>query len=239
MQSEPKPCRKASTDPMRIVCLVGSPHGKKGNTARLLQEVIRGAGSRGATAEVLVVAGQRLHPCRACNRCHIEGRCPQKDDFEAIKAKIVAADGLILASPNYINQVSAQLKAFIDRCCGVIHCLGFEGRYGASVVTSGGGPEKMIADYMNGFLISTGIHPVGSVYATMAEMPGDGFSEAVRRRAFGLGQRLVGAWTTQKRHQWVDRRMEAFRARMRALIAYRKNEWPFEYAFWKQRGEIR
>ena len=224
---------------MQIVCLVGSPHGEKGNTARLLDEVIRGARSRGAAAETLVLAGGGVRPCRACDQCHIKGHCPQKDDFEAIKEKILAADGLVLASPNYINQVSAQLKAFMDRCCGVIHCLGFEGRYGASVVTSGGGPEKMIADYMNQFLITTGIYPVGSVYATMAEMPEGGFSEAVYRRAFGLGQRLVNAWKNQTRQKWVDRRMETFRRRMEALIAYRGSQWPFEHAYWQNRKDLK
>jgi hypothetical protein len=58
----------------------------------------------------------------------------------------------------------------MDRCCGVINCLEFEGKYGASIVTSGGGDEKPIADYMNHFLITTGIHPVGSVRATMGSL---------------------------------------------------------------------
>ena len=232
MENEPGCSTRVKDDPMKIVCLVGSPHGKRGNTARLLDEVLRGAASKGAQAETLYLAGSSVRPCRACNRCHIEGSCPQRDDFNPIKARIMAADGLILASPNYINQVSAQLKAFIDRCCGVIHCLGFEGRYGAAVVTSGGGPEKMIADYLNQFLITTGIQPVGSVYATMAEMPGDAFTEAVQRRAFNLGRRLVDAWETQRRYKWVERRMAAFRERMAALIAYRRHEWPYEYAHW-------
>ena len=223
-------------DSMKIVCLLGSPHGRKGNTARLLEEVLRGAAQRGAAAETIVLAGRSVRPCRACDRCHVEGRCPQKDDFAAIAEKILAADGLIMASPNYINHVSAQLKAFIDRCCGVIHCLGFEGRYGAAVVTSGGGPEKMVADYLNRFLITTGIVPVGSVYATMAEMPDGGFSDTVRHRARGLGRRLVDAWREQRRYRWVDRRMDAFRRRIEALIAYRRDQWPYEYACWQARG---
>jgi multimeric flavodoxin WrbA len=224
-------------DPMKILCLVGSPHGRRGNTARLLDEVLRGAASRGAVAETVFLRGAEVRPCRGCDRCHIEGRCPQRDDFAVIKERIMAADGLIMASPNYINHVSAQLKAFIDRCCGVIHCLGFEGRYGAAVVTSGGGPEKMIADYLNQFLIMTGIHPVGAVHATMAEMPDGEFTEAVRRRAFHLGRRLVGAWNNGARYPWVERRMAAFHARMAALVTYRRREWPFEYDWWqKHRG---
>lgn len=221
---------------MKIVCLIGSPHGRKGNTARLLDEVREGAASRGAETETIVLARRSVRPCRGCNHCHVEGLCPQKDDFAAITEKILAADGLILATPNYIDHVSAQLKAFIDRCCGVIHRLGFEGRYGAAVVTSGGGPEKMIADYLVDVLVKTGIVPVGSVCATMAEMPDDGFSDAVRRKAHSLGRRLVDAWRQERRYQRVDRRMDAFRRRMQALVTWRREQWPYEYAWWQERA---
>ena len=41
--------------------------------------------------------------------------------------KIINLIGSPLGSPNYIFQVSAQMKAFMDRCCQAIHCLSFEG----------------------------------------------------------------------------------------------------------------
>ena len=66
-----------------------------------------------------------------------------------IKAKIVGAEGLILASPNYINNVSAQMKGFMDRCCGVVHCLQFWGKYGVSVVTSGGDGDEQSTGQAN------------------------------------------------------------------------------------------
>lgn len=219
---------------MKIVCLLASPHGKKGNTARLMEEVLKGARQKGASVEIRVLEGGTVLPCRACDRCHVKGRCVQKDDFQQLRDDILAADGLILASPNYINSVSAQLKAFMDRCCGVIHCMSFEGRYGASVVTSGGGPEKPIADYMNRFLIWTGIHPVGSALATMGALPDGRFSETIRSDAYALGARLVAAWRDKRRYKRVERQMDAFRRRMQQLVTYRKDEWPYEYRYWQQ-----
>jgi hypothetical protein len=65
----------------------------------------------------------------------------------------------------------------------MIHCLGFEGKYGASVVTSGGDDEAPIADYMNHFLITTGIIPVGAVWATMTRIGGDGFPPDIKTKA--------------------------------------------------------
>ncbi|NIQ96459.1 MAG: flavodoxin family protein, partial [Desulfuromonadales bacterium] len=129
---------------MNIVCVVGSPHGVEGNTARLMEHVLQGAKSRGALCEVISLAQKQVGFCCGCDTCHRSGRCPHGDDFEEIREKIEAADGVILASPNYIFSVSAQMKAFMDRCCGVVHCMSFRGKYGLAVVTSGGGGDEPI-----------------------------------------------------------------------------------------------
>jgi len=218
---------------MKIVSIIGSPMGTKGNTAALLKVVLEGAKSQGAETEIIAIKGSEVKPCKGCDACHKKGNCPQKDSFNAIKEKIMRADGLVLASPNYIFHVSAQLKAFVDRCCGVVHCLGFEGKYGASVVTSGGGDEKPIADYMNHFLAITGAIPVGSVWATMAEIEGHNFPQNIKKKAFTLGEKLVTAWRNKERIPEWDPVTSQFRERMRSLILWRRQEWPHEYQYWK------
>ncbi len=55
--------------------------------------------------------------CKGClETCHTKGKCFQDDDFEKMKNAMLAADGIILASPNYVFSVSAHMKAFLDRC---------------------------------------------------------------------------------------------------------------------------
>jgi len=218
---------------LKIISLVGSPHGLKGNTARLLSHVLEGAKVEGAKTETIVLAGTNVLPCLACDTCHRKGKCPQKDEFESIKAKIFESDGIVLGSPNYIYSVSAQLKAFMDRCCGVVHCMGFEGKYGASVVTSGGGDEEPIARFMNHFLITTGVTPVGSVWATMGTMVGKGFPEEIRSQARELGRKLVRAWKEKAVSPETEEVRKSFQESMRRLMLYRKEDWPYEYEFWK------
>ncbi|RJP85271.1 MAG: flavodoxin family protein [Desulfobacteraceae bacterium] len=220
---------------MKIISILGSPRGKKSNTGRLLEEVQKGARHWGATCETIQLKGASVLPCLGCDKCHVTGWCVQKDEFESIKGKILAADGLILASPNYIFSVSAQLKAFMDRCCGVLHCMSFEGKYGASIVTSGGGDEKPITDYMNHFLITTGISPVGALGVTMGNLADEQFTDEIRGQAFALGEELVLSWKGKKRSKRVDKKMAAFKTRMEWLISYRKREWPYEYDFWRTR----
>jgi len=220
---------------MNIVAIIGSPRGAKGNTGNLLNLVLEGARLSGASTEVVAIKGREIKPCRGCDVCHKKGVCPQKDSFNEIRGKIMEADGLVLASPNYIFHVSAQLKAFIDRCCGVVHCLDFEGKYGASVITSGGGDEKAIAEYMNHFLAITGAAPVGAVWATMGRIEGQNFPDDLKAEARALGEKLVTAWKNKETNPQYSAVSVQFRERMKSLMLWRKTEWPYEYEYWKTR----
>jgi len=224
---------------VKILSIVGSPRGLRGNTAALVKIVLSGAESQGAETELIALRGNEVRPCRACNSCHEKGVCPQKDGFNALKEKALLADGLVLASPNYIFHVSAQLKAFLDRCCGLVHCLAFEGKFGASVVTSGGGDEKPIADYLNYFLATAGAIPVGSVWATMGEIDGHNFGEDLRKKAFALGERLAQAWQKKETAHQFEREASAFKERIRSLMLWRKEEWPYEYEYWRKRHGLK
>ena len=219
---------------MKLISLVGSPHGEKGSTARLMSLVIEGALELGAEVEPIVLKGDSVFPCRGCDACHKKGVCVQKDQFNEILEKIQAADGIILGSPNYIFTVSAQLKAFMDRCCGPVHLQSLRGKFGVSVVTSGGGDEKPICDFMNHFLIMIGVVPVGSVWATMGTIQGDNFPDEISLKARELGKGLVRSIEEKTIPEDVKKRLVDFHQRMKMLMTYRKDEWPYEYEYWKK-----
>lgn len=219
---------------MNIVVIIASPHAERGNTARLTELVLEGARQAGAQTETVCLTGKEVGPCIACDKCHATGSCPLPDRFEDIRTKIMACDGLIIASPNYIFSVSAQLKAFMDRCCGVIHCMAFEGKYGASVVTSGGGDDEPIVEYMNKFLTVTGIRPVGQVFANMSATVEGNFPEDIREQALHLGRTLVHAWQNEETWEETEQLRSHFENRMRTLVYHQKEAWPFEYDYWRR-----
>lgn len=217
---------------------LASPHGLKGNTAGLLQLVLDGAQAEGARTETVVLPGGSVLPCRSCYACHKTGRCGQKDEFEPLKEKLLAADGIVLASPNYIFNVSAQLKAFMDRCSGIIHCMAFWGKYGASVVTSGGGDEKAVAAYMNRFLVVTGAVPVGAAGANMSAMPEGDFTVEVKGNARALGGKLARAWGAGTVPPGIAKHRDNFRERMLSLMKYRAKDWPYEVRYWREKRGV-
>jgi hypothetical protein len=101
-------------------------------------------------------------------------------------------------------------------------------------VTSGGGDEPPIAEYMNHFLITTGVVPVGAVWATMGNITGEGFPDDIRKSANELGAKLVAAAEKKEMPADVEMKMKAFAERMKTLMQYRKTEWPYEYGYWQE-----
>lgn len=83
------------------------------------------------------------------------------------------------------------------------------------------------------FLAVTGAIPVGSVWATMGQIQGYDFPAETREKAFALGERLVKAWSAKEITPEYQKIHPQFEERMRSPILWRKQEWPYEYEYWK------
>lgn len=99
---------------MKILGISGSPR-KEGNTEILVREALKAAEEAGAEVEYLSVAGKTIKPCEACDYCVAHKRCHHDDDADLFIEKMVAADGIIMASPVYFGNVTGQVKSLIDR----------------------------------------------------------------------------------------------------------------------------
>lgn len=99
----------------RIVAIYGSPR-RRGNTATLLKEAVRGATEAGAAVEEIVLRDLKLSPCLEIYGCKKDGRCVIQDDFHAVLASLDRAAAVMLASPIFFYTVSAHTKILMDRC---------------------------------------------------------------------------------------------------------------------------
>lgn len=219
---------------MEIIALLGSPHGLAGNTAALTAEVAAGARAAGATVEILCLTDYRVGPCLACDACHRQGRCSLPDDFAPLFERLRSCDGFILASPNYIFSVSAQLKAFFDRCCGPIHCQALTGKYGVAVETSGGGGDDEVLRYMERFIRSLGALAAGSIGSNMAGPQTFPEQPHLFAQARELGRELVRCIGERQSFPEQETECRAFAGRMRDLANRMQDHWPYEYRFWQQ-----
>jgi multimeric flavodoxin WrbA len=101
---------------MKVLVLQASPN-LKGSTAILVDEFCRGAKEAGHTVERVDVRKLKISPCTGCVACGYEGPCVQHDDMDDLRARILSADMLVLATPLYYYGMTAQLKTVIDRFC--------------------------------------------------------------------------------------------------------------------------
>ena len=101
---------------MLALGLQGSPR-KKGNSDLLLAAFMKALEEKGARTHTIQVTRQHIEPCKELTVCEKKGTCPIQDDMERdIYALLRRADIIVAASPVFFYNVSAQLKALIDRC---------------------------------------------------------------------------------------------------------------------------
>jgi len=99
---------------LKLLAIVGSPR-LKGNTNYLVDQALAEAANLGAQTEKIVLSQYKVNPCLGHTDCASFDFCRQKDDAGWILDRLCEADGVILATPVYYYNVSAQMKAFIDR----------------------------------------------------------------------------------------------------------------------------
>jgi len=153
---------------MKALAINGSPR-RDGNTRVLLESALAPLAQAGWETELVQIGGKPIHGCRACGMCWEEkdNRCSSsKDAFNDVFEKMLAADAIILGSPTYFADVSAEMKALMDRAGFVAMANGsaLAGKVGAAVVAVRRGGATHAFDTMNHlFFISQMIVP-GSTY---------------------------------------------------------------------------
>lgn len=100
---------------MFVLGLQGSPR-KKGNTAYLLEAFLQETKKYGAQTHTLDVCRKNVVPCKELVVCEKKGFCPIDDSMATeIYPLLRRADVVVTASPIFFYNVTAQLKALIDR----------------------------------------------------------------------------------------------------------------------------
>ena len=93
---------------MKVLLISSSPHKEKSRTFSLAKEVLKGLSQEVADIETIHLVDFSILFCKHCEQCHKNIlQCPLPDEVNVIIEKMLKADGIILASPNYINQVTA------------------------------------------------------------------------------------------------------------------------------------
>lgn len=153
---------------MYVVGFNGSAR-KDGNTAILLKTVMEEFEKEGIATELVQLGGERADGCRVCNECQrrLDRKCAIETDMvnECI-ARMIRADGILLGSPVYYADLTAGLKALIERAGRVARVNGelFKRKVGAAVVAVRRAGGMHAFDSINHFFTVTQMIVPGANY---------------------------------------------------------------------------
>ncbi len=208
-----------------------SPHKEKSKTFFLAKEVLRALAQEGVDTETIHLDDYRIFFCKHCEECHKKIlNCSVADDVHIILKKMLECDGIILASPNYINQVTASMKALFDRSAHFIHCKRLLGKYIAGVVSSGSGQGQDVLDYIRLYAHTCGAQYSGGVSSAAYSV------EQKNEQAFELGRRLALDMKEKKAFPQQLELIEKGKQRFRQIVELRKKDWEEEYQYWQSKG---
>jgi multimeric flavodoxin WrbA len=187
---------------MKVVAFNGSPR-RDGNTSILIRYVFAELEKQGIETEMVQLADKVIHGCIACEKCgkNKDQRCAVRDDAaNDYIEKMLGADGIILGSPVYFQDVTSEMKALIDRTGYVSRSNGrmFRKKVGGSVVAVRRSGAIHALDTMDHFFLSGEMIIVGraiGVGRAKGEVETDAEGIDLVK---SLGQRM--AWVLQKLH---------------------------------------
>ena len=164
---------------MKALAINGSPR-KGGNTEILLRKVLEPLAAAGHKTDYVQVGGTRIRGCTACGACgRLQNkRCVIEDDiFNLAFAKMLEADAIVIGSPVYFADVTAETKALIDRAGRVARTNGglLGRKIGAAAVAARRGGAIHAVDAINHLFLANQMLVPGSTYWNfgLGRDPGD------------------------------------------------------------------
>ncbi len=162
---------------MKVLGINGSAR-CDGNTAIMINKAFDELNAAGIETELVQLGGCVIQPCKACWACGGKCNCVHSiDNFSEIFEKMKQADGIILGSPAYCANISANMQALLERAAVVADMNPglMRHKVGAAVAAARRGGALNTIDAMNHSFLVQDMYIVGSSYWGMAygRLPGE------------------------------------------------------------------
>ncbi|MBU4376608.1 MAG: flavodoxin family protein [Candidatus Omnitrophica bacterium] len=216
---------------MKILLISSSPNKEKSQTFFLAKEALKGLLGQDVKHEIIHLCDLKIEFCRHLEKCHKKIMdCPINDDVGRVLQKMLDADGIILASPNYINQITASMKALFDRSAHFIHCKRLLGKYISGVVSSGSGMDKEVLDYIRYYAHTCGAQYSGGVSSAASAVKGKA------GEALELGRKMISDIKEKRAYPDQIDAIEKGKQHFSGVMKARKDYWKEEYQYWIDKG---
>ncbi len=205
-----------------VFAYVGSPHGNRSNTYALTKMMLDRLAEKDNAIryEIFTPAETTIRYCKGCWTCMSKGFCPQDqhDDMAMLKERMEDASFIVLGSPVYTINVSAQMKTFFDRLPAWLHTMRLAGKAGVTVATTAGNDLPEVQNYLGMMMTSLGVKTVGTLGAH-GSLPGHLYDpDGARRDAHALADEVY-PYVTGERVVTTDEYLEEVFKIMKQKIA--------------------
>jgi len=181
---------------MKILGISGTPR-KGGNSEILLNAALEPFAEAGWEIKRILLSEKKIEMCTGCDSCHESLNCCIKDDMAEIYEAFEWCSAMIISSPVYWRNVSAQLKVVFDRMYAKQH-IPLKGKLGGAIAvgrsTSGGGQTNVLTAIYNFFLSNGMLCVPGELngVTASADKPGDILAQPHRlEQARVLGRNIM------------------------------------------------
>ena len=146
---------------MKILAICGSHH--RGNTYSILNTIQDHLPN--IDYHLMMLNEVNIKQCQGCYVCIAKGKqyCPLKDDRDMIIEKIADADGIVFASPVYVNFITSLMKQFMERVSFITHRPRLFDKYAMVMAICRGFGADKANEYMNDIFSSFGFNVVPSL----------------------------------------------------------------------------
>lgn len=139
----------------------------------MIDECLKSLRKAGIETQRISLRDYTIRPCNACEICYTKSwKCPIKDDATQVMKKMVAADGILIGSSVFGADVTAQLKALLDRSVITYINQDLRNKVGGAITVGGGshgGQEYAIIQLLSFFAFQGMIvaSPKGGLFGAM------------------------------------------------------------------------
>jgi multimeric flavodoxin WrbA len=190
---------------MKVIGISGSPR-PNGNTEILLQKSLEPCVEKNWRVIEFYLSKQKVLPCDGCDKYIDSSECIIDDDMKILYKEFRNFDALIVASPTYYRNVSAQLKAVIDRTYALTKSQSLKGKLGGAITVGRGesGGQSFTLSIIHNFFLSSGMicipGEVNGVSAT-ADKAGNILTQSKRlQQARMLGENILNYHESKYQH---------------------------------------
>ncbi len=223
----------------KIFAFIASEKKKNSNTykyANIILENVKDNYNGSIEIELMVSGIDEIKKCKGCRRCFCCGECQldTEDYMDEVKQKMLDADVIIIGCGVYFQNISSEMKNFVDRLSYWAHVFRLAGKQCVILTTSGSNGNEYAEAYLKRVSFSLGMNVIGTSFCRVDYPKELSNYDLIKERI-----RLISEVIIQALNEKIEKKSNEFQEKLYASMKeiYRTHpEFQNEIDIWEKNG---